>query len=262
MNKRIVFILGLFVATVQTVVAQVQCYGVVTDKYGNPLPGATVWVKGTPTTLTTHSDGSFFTELPNDPDRIEVSREGKKTKSVPYKWGMNVKLKNLTHWNERPEKYSLLVGFAAAHNLSDMMPMGVRVGLVKQFGFYAQAMTTGTPSSIGSADISNRGDVFFTMRTKKTGTMISGGPMVRLWSPLHFYAGAGWAHSDFFVEHISGPGIEDSDGYVKATDRSKSDLLVDGGLLLTLPYCYVNAGGSLWATEGGFWLHFGLGVKL
>jgi TonB-linked SusC/RagA family outer membrane protein len=70
----------------KTVIEQPQqreITGKVTDSSGNPLPGATVMVKGTTIGAVTDANGNFSLRIPANAQTLQVSFVGMKTKEIP-----------------------------------------------------------------------------------------------------------------------------------------------------------------------------------
>lgn len=67
----------------QTTQQQREITGKVTDISGEPLPGATVRVKGTDIGTVTNAEGVFFLRIPVDAQILEVSFVGMKTQEIP-----------------------------------------------------------------------------------------------------------------------------------------------------------------------------------
>ena len=62
---------------------QKEITGKVTDSSGDPLPGATVMVKGTTIGTVTDVDGNFTLQIPSDVKTLQVSFVGMKTQEIP-----------------------------------------------------------------------------------------------------------------------------------------------------------------------------------
>jgi len=62
---------------------QKEITGKVTDTSGEPLPGATVMVKGTTIGTVTDADGNFILRIPSDAQTLQVSFVGMKTQEIP-----------------------------------------------------------------------------------------------------------------------------------------------------------------------------------
>lgn len=72
----------------------VEAKGKIIDENGEPLPGVTILVQGTPRGVTTDLDGSFTIEV-NDGAKLEISYIGMETQVVVVKAGkfMNIVMK-------------------------------------------------------------------------------------------------------------------------------------------------------------------------
>ncbi|MFY9597073.1 MAG: carboxypeptidase-like regulatory domain-containing protein, partial [Dysgonamonadaceae bacterium] len=62
---------------------QREITGKVTDASGQPLPGATVVVKGTTIGTVTDADGNFSLRIPSDAQNLQISFVGMKTEEIP-----------------------------------------------------------------------------------------------------------------------------------------------------------------------------------
>ena len=81
MRKLTLLLFSLFMLSIECVFAQTPITGKVSDVSGNPIPGATVFVKGG-TGTTTGSDGSFSLKLPAGKNTVVVSFVGYASKTV------------------------------------------------------------------------------------------------------------------------------------------------------------------------------------
>ena len=75
-----------FVALIATTIAFAQVGGTISDGQNNPLPGATVVVKGTTTGATTDFDGAFNIDAAQG-DVLVISFVGFETQEVTYDGG-------------------------------------------------------------------------------------------------------------------------------------------------------------------------------
>ena len=75
---KIVLLFGVFILLPFTIHAQKYCIsGVVVDEYCDPLPGASVWVKGTTIGAGSNTNGAFSIQLKSgDPITLHASYSG------------------------------------------------------------------------------------------------------------------------------------------------------------------------------------------
>ncbi|HFX17846.1 MAG TPA: SusC/RagA family TonB-linked outer membrane protein, partial [Flavobacteriales bacterium] len=93
MNNLRLYLLSLLLVIPLLNFAQMQVTGIVTDqKTGDPLPGVNILVVGTQNGTATDFDGKFTLENVPENAKIEFSYVGYKTKILPAKPFMNVKL--------------------------------------------------------------------------------------------------------------------------------------------------------------------------
>ena len=72
----------VFIVTISSTMAQKTVTGTVTDDTGAPLPGVTVFVKGTAIGSVTNIDGVYTLSVPNDAKSLMFSFIGMKTQEV------------------------------------------------------------------------------------------------------------------------------------------------------------------------------------
>lgn len=80
--RKLLFLVMVFVVTVSSTMAQKAVTGTVTASDGEPLPGVTVFVKGTTTGAVTNIDGVYTLTVPNDAQFLVFSFIGMKTQEV------------------------------------------------------------------------------------------------------------------------------------------------------------------------------------
>lgn len=276
MKRAITFSLLLVVATVTF--AQTHVTGYVVDKKGRAVPNAQVQVVGSDAVHTTNMDGSFFFPTDIAPRKLIVSSTGKRSMKKSYKPGMTLKMKPLTWWTESPSKWNVFAGVEVMHTSHGCTPLGARVAVAKQWGFYAHFAMTTAPSNIGKA---NPNSSLTTSGKYKASTMVfGGGAVVRLASPFYLYAGVAYRNDRIFLEHLTSSVSGVSDGYVEISkdwaDRHSmygeiwhnqfkawKGVACELGFMFNYRMVYVNAGIDTFFkfSDGDLLLHLGAGVK-
>lgn len=263
MRIKTVILLTATVLTSLSATAQEQVFGSVTDKYGIGLPNVHIEIVGTRTETTTNLNGGFITETNARPERLRFSALGKKTITRSYEPGMSVTMKQLTWWNERPTRWSFFIGPDMMTDFA-VVPMGLRVGIVRDFGFYAFFnTTTGAPKTIGKTSDHNGSSLYTNKHMKRGATIFGGGAMWRLWCPIYLYGGAGIMKEKLYMEHLKNSRTGETDGYVELEnyDDDSNGLVLESGLMLALPHLYVSAGAGFPMEQGTFMLHSSIGIR-
>ncbi len=80
--RKLLFLIMVFVATIGSAMAQKAVTGTVTDDTGAPLPGVTVFVKGTAIGSITNIDGVYNLSVPADAKSLMFSFIGMKTQEI------------------------------------------------------------------------------------------------------------------------------------------------------------------------------------
>ena len=251
--------------------AQQVTTGIVTDKAGNPISGARVEVKGTNFYTITSIDGRFSLETPVIINKVHISSAGMKSVDTNVRSNMTVVLKEATRWNEQATYYRFFVsaqGTVVSSKMSDF-PIGVMVGMVKDFGVYGRFQYSSCPSNDGVMDFTNHAvqgkayhhysstyvNMYHDWTEYNTGYMsITGGVIFRLGSPLHLYVGTGYVDRKVVVKD------GDTGKIYKDTNTSISGMPIEAGLMLRLGHVVVNGGSSL-IGKGKFNAHFGIGYS-
>lgn len=83
--KRLFLLLAAALVSVGTILAQdtKTCSGTIIDEQGEPVIGATVFVKGTTTAVATDIDGAFSLKVPKSTKNLEITYVGYKPVTVP-----------------------------------------------------------------------------------------------------------------------------------------------------------------------------------
>ncbi len=252
MKKRLAFIALLF-SFFTTASAQYVTSGKVIDHLGNPISGAKVQGIGTSKFTETGIDGSFSLDTPIKISEIEVNSIGKLT-TIKKKEGEYtvVTMKNPTWWNMEPERCHWFV-MAQVNITSGSVPIGGMVGMVKHWGFYVRGVFSGMPSTVGEYE----SGAFYGTNKKKTGFMaITAGGIYRFKNtPLHIYAGLGYANKKEALEHNSGI-------YVKNKNESFKSLACDLGLMIDIKNVMFNVGYAMCPKDfSSINIQFGIGYK-
>ena len=256
--------------TATTLKAQQQVAGSVVDANGMGVTGAKIEIVGTGVTTETNLNGDFVTTASLHADskyKIRASAIGKKTVTRRYTPGMTLRMKQLTWWNERPERWHIFAGPEIMHSVGDdLMTVGVRVAAAKQFGVFAHFGMTNMQKSKGKHSTWE----YVAIGNKyKKGTMVFGaGAMIRLGCPLYFYAGASLRKDRLFLEHLDVSPYGQPDGWIEATGKYKEDyygtksidgIVPEAGLMFNVQKFYVNAG--VLPHEDGTLITLGAGMK-
>ena len=259
MSKKRILLLAVVITTaIITANAQQPICGSVTDQHGAGLPGAKVEILGTGITAETNLDGKFLSASSLNSNnkksyKLRVSAIGKVPVTRHYTSGMNIKLRPLTWWTEKPQRWHFFAGVEVASNSDGLMPVGVRLATAKQFGFYAHIAMTSIPQSMGEQSATDY--VAVGSHYKKSTMLFGGGAMVRLGYPIYLYAGATMRNDRFFVEHLDNYPDGTRDGWIEATgdflkmhyenDYIYNGIMPEAGVMLNVNRFYVNAGAMI-----------------
>ena len=218
--------------------AQNVVTGTVTDRKGNPVPGAKVEVKdGTESTIT-NLDGTFTLETEEPVKKVKVYYVGLQPKEQKVKPDMLIRMSSTNWWRERPDKYRWFLSVQAAFpDCEDITPsFGLMVGGVKHIGWYVKGVYSKVPKTQGTI-ISSGGsnDYWYTGKIKQSYWNVTAGVIARLWCPIYVYAGAGYSDRKVAWETHTGT-------YMEYEPNSYYDLVIDFGLMLKIKKIFVNAG--------------------
>ena len=239
--------------------AQYVSTGKVIDEYGNPISGAKVQGKGTSKYTTTGIDGTFKLETPTHIKRVVVTSLGKGKRDQKLKGETTIQMKKPNWFTDRPDNYhwfaSAQVGLLSKD--SKDIPFGVMGGVVKDFGVYAKILYSSIPSDEGEHASGFTGNY-------KTGTFsVTAGPIIRLFSPIHLYIGAGYVNrkitfeasdNKFYTIHHYHDEMESYDGFA-----------LEAGLMVEYKNFLINGGYETYFKYGHefehSFVHFGVGYK-
>ena len=104
-----IFLFALLLSAGISLSAQNTVSGTVTDKKGNPIPGAKVEIKGGTESTITELDGTFTLAK-----KVKVYYVGMQAKEQKVKPDMLIKMSDNSWWREKPDKYQWLVGVQMA----------------------------------------------------------------------------------------------------------------------------------------------------
>ena len=114
--KRIYTLLALSIFSI-SIFAQIKISGSITDNLGEPLPFATVAVKGTTIGTTSDMDGQFALEIPRKEATVEVSYVGYKSYSFDVNKDMS-NLKIVLSSEDNSLEETIIVGFATQKKIN------------------------------------------------------------------------------------------------------------------------------------------------
>lgn len=247
----IILYLGVLTASAQTTIS-----GTVTDKSGSPIPGAKVEIPGTEESVLTDLDGTFSLSVSSSPTMVNVYYVGMLPKKQTITPNMQIRLSKMTWWNKKPDEWQLFVAAEGAFPEKSMNnpAFGISVGYVKEYGIYAKALYSATPSS------SHEWDDFTTLKPWAKGNYKSGtqayviGGMIRLGSPFYFNLGLGYMNRIVTWELSDG-------SWAKYNDDCYSGLCIDAGVTLRAGDHFMINGGILAGTKTAKAPYLGVGYS-
>lgn len=257
--KKLISFLCLLLASAAWVSAQNVVTGTVTDRDGNPIPGAKVSIVESTESVITELDGTFRIETEQTVREVQVVYAGMQGKVQAYKPGMVVKLAKTTWWNTEPEKYSWLISVQGAFPESGVKnpSFGLMVGRVKTLGWYVKGVYA--PSE--STDCDYDRPYWTTGEDKRSFYAATAGALVRLGCPVHAYVGAGYAKRSVAWELADGAYADYSSDFMDDASGSYSGVALDYGLMLRFGKFSVNGGVIMSLADGcNFIGNFGIGV--
>lgn len=234
--------------------------GTVTDKDGNPIPGAKVEIVGSTESTITELDGTFHFEVQNPVNKVKVYYAGMQSKVQIAKDGMTVKLLKTNWWNAEPQKYSWLISVQGAFPETGVSnpAFGLMLGKVKNIGWYVKGVYSAGKSTDGDyvsyPEESDLISYWTTGKDKRSYYSATAGVIARLKCVLHAYVGVGYVDRQVAWELADG-------GYAKNTEYSYSGMAIDYGLLLKIGKFSIN-GGTTMSFSGGcnFVGNIGIGI--
>ena len=239
----------LLLACVTYLSAQNVVSGTVTDRKGNPVPGAKVEIMGSTESVITELDGTFRIETEQLARKVKVYYAGMLSKEQKVKPDMIVKMTQSTWWNTQPEKYSWFINLQGAFPESGLKnpSFGLMVGRVKTLGWYIKGVySPGKSTDCDYMEYPDNDDLisyWTTGKDKRSFYAATAGVLVRLGCPIHLYAGAGYAERKVAWELADG-------AYAKHTGYSYSGIAADYGLMLRIGKLSVNGGVIMSLADG------------
>ncbi len=230
--------------------AQNVVSGTVTDRQGNPVPGAKVVIAGGTESVITELDGTFRLESQDPAKKVQVFYSGMQPKKQTVKPDMVIRLSRTNLWNRKPDKAGWLVGVQAAFPEPGVSnsSFGLMLGRVKNFGWYVKGVYSPAASTdidyVAYPDDSDLISYWTTGQDKRSFYSVSAGLAARLHCPVHLYLGAGYADRKVAWQLADGT-------YARNTDYSYSGVALDYGLMLRLGKFTVN-GGTIMCIADGF----------
>ncbi len=244
-------LLGGVLASAQTTVT-----GTVTDKKGNPVPGAKVELAGTEESVLTDLDGSFSLTQPQGDaaTSVNVYYVGMRPKSQTIRPDMHIELTKTTWWNRKPDHWQFFgeVQGAFPESGGKNAAYGVRLGVMKDYGVYVKALFGATPST------DHEWDDFTGLKPWTTGKYKNGmqaylvGGMVRLGCAIYLNLGLGYMNSTVAWQ------LSD-ESWTKYNDDSYSGVCFETGLTLRAGNHFLLSGGLLMGSSCARAPYLGLG---
>lgn len=240
MKKKRLMLAVLLLCGAIAVSAQTTINGTVTDKSGNPIPGAKVEIPGTEESVLTDLDGTFSLSTSSTPTVVNVYYVGMLPKKQAIAPDMLIKLSKMTWWNKKPDEWQLFATIEGAFPEKSMKnpAYGISIGYIKDYGVYAKALFSATPST------SHEWDDFTALKPWTKGAYKSGtqayviGGMVRLGCPFYLNLGVGYMNRTVAWELSDG-------SWAKYNEDCYSGLCIDVGLTLRAGDHFMINGGIL-----------------
>lgn len=250
MKKSVIVIcllwIGTFCANAQNVVS-----GKVTDREGNPIPGAKVVVAGGTESVLTELDGTFRIESQNPARKVQAFYSGMQPKTVkPTQSPMTIVMSKTNIWNRKPLKPTWLLSLQAGFpDTKSMQPsVGLMFGRFNKIGWYIKGLFWPIKSADLNADEYgfhwydegaelNRIDEEYwwtTGKSEKCYNSVTAGVIVGVWQALHAYAGVGYGWRNVNYEIAGGKYVQSNFSY--------SATVADIGLLIRLGRLSLNGG--------------------
>jgi len=258
--KKLFLLILIFLATTHYLSAQNIVSGTVTDRDGNPIPGAKVEIAGSTESVITELDGTFRLETQSPARKVQVFYAGMQSKTQSIKPDMIIRLSKSNWWNSKPEKYDWLINVQGAFPEDGMKnpSFGLMLGRVKSFGWYVKGVYSPGKSTdcdyVSYPDDSDFISYWTTGKDKRSFYAATAGAIIRLGCPIHLYVGAGYANRKVAWELANG-------AYAKHTDYSYSGAALDYGLMLRIGKFSVNGGALISLADGCEFIgNVGIGV--
>lgn len=239
-----ILVLGLFLLSMGSMrlAAQNTVSGTITDKQGEPLPGAKVVVKGRDISTLTELDGTFKLDSEKPVRKIIVYYGGMRPRTINVE-PLKVELSKVTWWNRKPDKYRWFASLQAGFPEADMSfpSFGLMLGGMKNFGWYVKGLYRPFKSTDEVIWDKEKNDFWTTGKSKNSFYSATGGFILRLWCPIHLYAGAGYAKRKVTWELYDGSCVE-------YAPESYDGAVLDFGLMFRVNRFFVS-GGSIYVIQ-------------
>lgn len=234
--KKILITIMLLAGTVAQLTAQTTVTGTVTDRKGNPIPGAKVEIPKSNESVLTELDGTFSLSTQTAPKYVKVYYVGMQTKKKKVSPDMTIKMSKTNWWNEKPDHYRWFVeaNAAFATNEYEKPSLGLTIGRVKHIGFYVKGVYSSKQSTFADMDKYNS-PYWTTGKTKHSFSAAVCGFMVRLGCPLYFNYGIGYSEDKFAWQVSDG-------NYIKVNEDSHDGPCFDMGLTLKVKKLMLSGG--------------------
>lgn len=259
--KKLMFLLfALSCMAFMELSAQNVISGKVTDRKGNPIPGARVKGMREAGFTVTEPDGTFRLETKYPVRKIRVDYVGFQPKKIKTFTDMDIKMTKTNLWNRKPSRMEWFINLQTAIDpVYDVPPVfGVMFGLAKGFGWYGKVILNQLGASsdyyIDKFDLYhyvNPSLLWTTGKERFSFISVSAGFVCRLGCALHLYGGVGAAYGE--IQHELAGGKYLSDIYTNF-------IAIDTGLMLRLGRVNVNFGTIL--LQEVFMCNFGIGINL
>lgn len=237
--KKLIAMLVTVICTVPMIVAQESVSGVVVDKKGNPLPGVRIEVPGSSDWTVSDLDGTFTITPPFGSKKVQATYAGMNSRKVKLKDGMRIKMKEGNWWTRKPDEWNWLVEAVAVFPQEICEEgrvfnpaYGLMVGRVKKFGYYVKGVTN---TFGGNSKEWNDQTSGFIDGQKSTYWSATGGGIVRLGCPIHFYVGVGYSDYRHLLKDMSGNWYDYSDNRINGWS-------VEYGLMLRMNRVMISLG--------------------
>lgn len=215
--------------------AQNTVSGIVTDKKGNPIPGAKVEIKGGTESTITELDGTFTLETKTPAQKVKVYYVGMQAKEQKVKPDMLIKMSDSSWWKTAPDKYQWLASAQVAfpENGISNPSFGLMLGRMKKLGWYVKGVYSKPQSTTGEY---NYTDTHWTTgKTKQSFWAAFGGGIFRLGSPIHLYVGLG------YIERKTSWQLADGSYYEYIPD-TYNGFAFDIGLMFRIKNFFISGG--------------------
>lgn len=255
--KKLFLLTGLLMASLIASAQQVVS-GTVTDKDGNPIPGAKVEIVGSTESCITELDGTYSIETTAPAKKVRVQYAGMQTAVKKIKPDMVVELSNTNWWNAKPDKYRWLLSVQGAFPEAGVSnpSLGLMVGRVKNIGWYVK----GVYSPRESTEDTYYGSKWLTGKDDRSLWAATGGVIARLGCPIHIYAGLGYADRQIAWETFGGEWYKVNGKEIDYDLYSYDGLAIEAGIMIKIGRITLNAGTlTTQNSEGNFVGNFGIG---